>query len=279
VGLRARWKPLLAFAALEISVPFPMIALGEQRIDSGLAAIIVATVPLVVALMTLKVDPSERVDRWRLTGMLVGLTGVVLLVGIDVAGNADELVGAACIFVAVVGYAAGPLIINRYFAQIDPRGPVAGALAISTVLLAPAAIVGAPEQTPSGDAILSIVVLGLFSTAAAFVLMFILIGEAGPSRASIITYINPVIAVALGVIVLGEPVGLGAIAGLLLILAGSSLATGGGGPPSGLVAVLGRYRRRRSKPSGSARMSAARAAFAPHAPCTPPPGCADADAR
>jgi drug/metabolite transporter (DMT)-like permease len=230
--------------------------------------------------MTLRVDPSERVDRRRLAGMLIGLTGVVVLVGIDVAGSAGELLGVGCVFVAVLGYAAGPLIINRFFAQTDPRGPVAGALAISSVLLAPAALLGAPQDTPSGDALASIVVLGLFSTAAAFVLMFVLVAEAGPSRASIITYVNPVIAVALGVVVLGEPVGLGAIAGLLLILAGSWLATGGGGPPGGVASVRARYRRRRSSSrSGSAWSSAARAALAPQAPCTPPPGCAEAEAR
>ena len=129
---------------------------------------------------------------------------------------------------SVVGYAAGPLIVKRFLSDVDPIGPVAAALAISTVMLAPFAIVDAPATTPEASALWSIVVLGLASTAAAFILMFILIAEAGASRASIITYVNPVVAVALGVTLLDESLGVASVIGLLLILTGSWLATRSG---------------------------------------------------
>ncbi|HEX8082835.1 MAG TPA: DMT family transporter [Solirubrobacteraceae bacterium] len=230
-GLRGRWKPLVAFAAVEIAIPFPLIAFGEQEVSSSLTAILIATVPLTVAVLALRFDPSERVDRARFAGLLVGLVGVVLLFGIDVAGDTDELVGAAAILVSVVGYAAGPLIVKRSLADVDPYGPVTLALAISTVMLLPFALLDAPQETPDASALWSIVALGVLCTAAAFVFDFVLIAEVGASRATVITYVNPVVAVALGVTLLDESLSAAAVAGLLLILAGSWLATGGGVPP------------------------------------------------
>jgi drug/metabolite transporter (DMT)-like permease len=171
---------------------------------------------------------------------------VVVLLGLDVAGNADELVGALCILLATVGYAGGPLIIKRHLSAFDPIGTVTVAMGLAAVALAPAALLSAPSEVPSGDVLGSLAVLGVVCTALAFVLYFTLITEVGPSRAAVITYVNPVVAVALGVAVLGEPVTATAIAGLLLILAGSWLSTGGR-PPGGLVAVGGRWRSRRSR--------------------------------
>ncbi|HEV2812500.1 MAG TPA: DMT family transporter [Solirubrobacteraceae bacterium] len=237
-GLGPRWKPLVAFAAVEIAIPFPLIAFGEQEVSSSLTAILIATVPLTVAVMALRFDHSERVDRSRFGGLLVGLLGVVLLFGIDVAGDTGELIGAGAILVSVVGYAAGPLIVKRSLSDVDPLGPVTLALAISTVMLAPFAVLDAPATTPDASALWSIVALGVLCTAAAFILDFILIAEVGASRATVITYVNPIVAVALGVTLLGESLSLAAVAGLLLILAGSWLATGG--VPRSLSSALGR---------------------------------------
>ena len=227
-GLRARWRPLVGFAVVEIVIPFPLIALGEQHVSSSLTAILIATVPLTVAVLALRFDQTERVDRGRFGGLLLGLAGVVLLFGIDVAGSTDEVLGAAAILVSVVGYAAGPLIVKRSLSDVDPLGPVAAALAISAVLLAPFAILDAPASMPEASALWSIAVLGVASTAAAFILMFVLVAEVGASRGSIITYVNPVVAVALGVTLLDESLTLGAAGGLVLILAGSWLATRSG---------------------------------------------------
>jgi drug/metabolite transporter (DMT)-like permease len=125
---------------------------------------------------------------------------------------------------------------------MDPRAAMGASLGLAALVLAPAALATAPSEVPSGDALLAIVVLGLVCTALAFVIFSVLINEVGPGRALVITYVNPVVAVALGVTILGERPGAGAVAGLLLILAGSWLSTDGRLPP-GITAGLARLRR------------------------------------
>ena len=224
----ARW--LLAYAVVEIAIPFPMIAFGEQHIASSLTAIMIATVPLIIALLALRFDAAERATGRRLVGLLIGLAGVVALVGIDVAGNPRELIGVGCLMIATLGYSAAPLIVRAKLSTLNPMGPVAASLGIAAVLLTPAGLATLPDAMPPDKVVGSIVVLGVACTAVALAVMFALIAQAGPSRASVVTYINPVIAVALGVLFLNEGLGPGAVAGLLLILAGSWLATGGRPP-------------------------------------------------
>jgi drug/metabolite transporter (DMT)-like permease len=236
-GLRGRWRVVLAFAVIEITIPFTLIPVGEEYIASSLAAILIAAVPLTIALMTIRFNPSEAVRGLRFGGLLVGLAGVVLLVGIDVAGQPKELLGAACILVATVGYAAGPMLIRMKMSDLHPLGPVAASLGIAAVILTPAGLITAPSRMPDGEVVASLAVLGVACTAIALATMFWLVAEAGPSKASIITYVNPVIAVALGVAFLDESLGAASVAGLLLILAGSWFATGGR-PPSGLARLL-----------------------------------------
>jgi drug/metabolite transporter (DMT)-like permease len=249
-GLPLRW--LTAFALFEITIPFPLIAFGEQRVSSSLAAILIAAVPLVVAFLALRFDRAEQPTRTRFIGMLVGLAGVAALVGIDIGGRGSELVGAAAVLAATIGYACGPLIVKRHLSGADPLGPVAGALGIASIMLLPLALGGLPTERPSDEAIASVVVLGVICTALAFLIFFRLIAEIGPSRATIITYVNPVVALALGVAILDEQVTTGTVAGLLLILAGSWLSTDGRLPP-GLAAVVTRRRRgRTASPSTSA---------------------------
>jgi drug/metabolite transporter (DMT)-like permease len=244
-GLRAHWRGLAAYALAEIVIPFPLIAAGEQHVASALAAILIASVPLIIAVLALRFDHDERATGSRLAGLFIGFAGVVALVGLDVAGNGDELLGAAAILVAAVGYAAGPMILKRKLRDLDPRATMAGSLTIAAMALTPAAIVAPPSAGISAEAIASLVVLGVLCTALAFVLFVILNNEVGPSRSSVITYVAPAVAVALGVAVLGERPGAGAIAGLLLIIAGSWLSTGGRLPP-GLSGAAGRRRRRRA---------------------------------
>jgi drug/metabolite transporter (DMT)-like permease len=237
-GLRAHWRVILLFAVIEICIPFTLIPVGERYISSSLAAILIAAVPLTVALMTMRVDPGERVAGLRLLGLFVGLAGVLALVGIDVAGRPRELIGAGCMVIATIGYAAGPMLIRMRMSTLHPMGPVAASLGIAAVVLAPTGIAFAPHAMPSGKVIAALAVLGVACTAVALATMFFLVAEAGPSRASIITYVNPVIAVFLGVAFLGESLGAASVAGLLLILAGSWLATGG--RPPGRLAWLRR---------------------------------------
>jgi drug/metabolite transporter (DMT)-like permease len=236
---RARW--LIGYAVLEIAIPFPLIATGEKHVSSSLAAIIIACVPLIVALLALRFDHDERATGRRLVGLLIGLVGVIALVGIDIAGNSDELFGAACIFLAAVGYAAAPMMLKRQLADLDPRATMGVALAIAAVVLTVPAALDPPSVPLTTEAVLSIVVLGLLCTAAALAIMAWLVVDIGPGRALVITYINPIVAVALGVTILGERPGAGAVAGLLLILAGSWLSTDGRLPP-GLVAFFDRVR-------------------------------------
>jgi drug/metabolite transporter (DMT)-like permease len=234
-GLGSRWKVMLAYSTVEIVFPWPLIGFGEQRVSSGLAAILIAAVPLVVALMAIRIDQEERAHGARLVGLLLGFAGVVVLLGLDVAGRPGELLGAAAILAATVGYAAGPMIIKHRLADLDPLGPVTASMGISGLLLAPVAFASAPDTAPSTQTLLSVIVLGLACSALAFLFFFSLIAEVGPSRATVITYINPVVAVALGVTLLGEGLRPTAVAGLLLILAGSWLSTGGRLPPGALI--------------------------------------------
>ena len=236
-SLRGRFRVLLFYAVVEICIPFPLIAAGETHVASSLAAILISCVPLIGAVLALRYDHSERPTPVRAIGLLVGFSGVVGLVGIDVAGKSGELLGAGAILVAAVGYAIGPMLIKLRMGGLDPRATIGASLAIASVLLAPAAALDPPHALPSLGAIACVVVLGLVCTAAAFVIFSILIGEAGTSRATVITYVNPVIAVGLGVTLLHEHPGAGSVAGLLLILAGSWLSTDGRLPP-GLTRVV-----------------------------------------
>ena len=232
------------YAVVEISIPFPLIAAGEQHVSSSLAAILIAAVPLIIAVLAIRFDPEERVRGARLIGLLMGFTGVIALVGIDVAGRSDELLGAIFILIAAVGYACGPMTLNRKMSDIEPVAMMGASLAVAAVVLTPFAFADVPDATPSAEALASIVVLGLLCTAAAFVLFGGLLLEVGPGRAAVITYVAPVVAVGLGVAVLGERPGVGAAAGLLLILAGSWLSTDGRLPP-GMGAWVARVRARR----------------------------------
>ncbi len=239
-GLPLGW--LAIFAGAEVAIPFPLIGFGEQRISSSLAAILIASLPLVVAFMAFRFDRAERPTRARLVGMLIGLGGVVALVGIDIGGRGAELVGAGAVLLATVGYATGPLIIKRHLSKVDPLGPVTAAMGIASIMLLPFGVADFPVHEAGGEGLASLAVLGVVCSALAFIAYFRLVAEVGPSRATVITYVNPVVALALGVAILGEDVTAGVVVGLLLILAGSWLATDGRLPP-GLAAIAGRMRR------------------------------------
>jgi drug/metabolite transporter (DMT)-like permease len=226
-GLRERWRWVVAFAVSEIVIPFPLIGFGEVHVSSSLAAILIAALPLLMAVLTLRFEPGERITSARLAGLLCGLTGVVVLMGIEVAGRRDELIGALCILLATCGYAVGPLVVRLRLRDADPRGVSAAALAIAALILTPALAITPPHAWPGAGALASIAVLGVLCSALAFVLFFALIVEAGPTRATVITYVNPAVAVLLGVTLLDERLGAASIAGLALILAGSWTATGG----------------------------------------------------
>ena len=234
-GLRGHAGAIVAYTACEIAIPFVLISVGEQYIASSLAAILVATMPLQLALLALWLSPADRPTGRRIVGLAIGLGGVVALLGVDVGGRSSELLGAVLALVATLGYAAAPLIVTRHLSDLDPLGPVAASLILATIALLPAALLWPPHVMPTPAALGAIAVLGVVCTVLGLVIFFQLIAEAGASRASLITYVNPVVAVIVGVLALHEHVGLMSLAGLLLILAGSWLAAGGVGDRKSVV--------------------------------------------
>jgi drug/metabolite transporter (DMT)-like permease len=224
-GLRGRLGAIAVLAALDVAGPFYLTSWGEQHVSSALAGILTATDPLFVALLALRFDSSERVGGRRLGGLLVGIAGVAALLGLDVAGDGQALLGAVAVLLSALGYAGAALVYKRRFADADPLGVVTLALAVAAAALAAPAVASVPSDMPSTDAVLGLAVLGVVNTGIGFWLFYALIREAGAARASVITYVMPAVAVVLGVVVLGEPFTAGTVAGLLLILAGSALAT------------------------------------------------------
>lgn len=220
-ALRA-WRPLLLFAVLEMAGPWWLLAVAERDLSSSLTGLLVAAVPLVAALAGRALGESDRLDRTRVAGLLVGVTGVAVLLGLDVRGG--DLLAVGAVGLTVLGYALAPLVVSRSLRDVPSQGVNAAALAATALLFLPIAA-PAYDGMPSGRVVLAVVALGLVCTALALVLFFALIAEAGPHRALVITFVNPAVAVLLGIALLSEPFTLGTAVGFPLVLVGSVLAT------------------------------------------------------
>jgi drug/metabolite transporter (DMT)-like permease len=230
--LRSLLLPLAVVAVVEVTVPFTLIGAGEQRISSSLTGLLIASQPLMVAGLALGLDQRERIGPDRLAGLLLGLLGVAVVLGIDPGGDSGRFLGAAMVLGATASYALAALLVQRWFAGRHQLLAPAGTVALNTVLMLPAAALTAPAALPSAAAIGAILVLGFACTAGGFVGYFSLIAEAGASRASVVTYVNPIVAVLAGSLVLGERVGPSTLAGFTLVVAGSVLATWAGRRPA-----------------------------------------------
>ena len=216
-----------AFALVEFAIPFSLISVGERWISSSVTGMLIAMVPLSVVLIQRFFGVRERLGWWRLLGLGLGFVGVAALLGFGTISGPLGWAGVACMLVSTLGYATGPIIIQRYLGGLDPYGPLAASLLVaSTVLLVPAAL-NLPTQRPSATALASIAILGVVCTSLAMLLMFYLVNHAGASRAAVIAYVNPAVAALLGVWLLHEHLGLGGILAFALILLGSWLATRG----------------------------------------------------
>jgi drug/metabolite transporter (DMT)-like permease len=218
---------IIGFALAEFGVPFVAISIGERWIDSSVTGILIAGVPLTITLISRFFGVHERLGFWRLLGLATGLLGVMALLGFGTISTPLQWAGVGCMVLATVGYAIGPLIIQRHLSELDSLGPIASSLLIASLLLLIPAAVTFPRFVPSPVALTSIAVLGLVCTATAMLLMFYLVSHAGASRASVITYINPIVATLLGMLVLHERLGVGGAMAFVLILFGSWLATRG----------------------------------------------------
>jgi drug/metabolite transporter (DMT)-like permease len=226
-GLSAHKWPICAFALVEFVIPFSAISFGERWISSSVTGILIATVPLWIALLSRSFGVHERFGVWRILGLAVGFIGVAALLGFGTISGPLGWLGVGCLLIATLGYAIGPLIIQRHLSGLDAFGPLAASLLVACLVLSVPAILSFPEQAPTALVQSSILVLGVLCTAVAMLLMFYLVGHAGASRASVITYINPAVAALLGVVLLHERLGIGGMAAFVLILLGSWLATRG----------------------------------------------------
>jgi drug/metabolite transporter (DMT)-like permease len=226
-GLRpvlARWRPLLAFAAIEIGIPWFFLASAEQKISSSLTGLLISAVPLVATVIAPLLGNRDRIGLTGTCGLLLGMVGVAAIVGFDL--RATSAVALVEVAVVVVGYALGPAILARYLSDLPSVSVTALSLALCALVYAPIAALQWPSSVPHTRVLASVVVLAMVCTALAFLLFFALIAEVGPVRATVITYVNPAVAALLGVVALGEKFTLGMGAGFVLVLIGSVLATG-----------------------------------------------------
>jgi drug/metabolite transporter (DMT)-like permease len=212
------WRPVLAFAAIEIALPWLLLNAAEQDISSSLAALLIAGVPLIGVVIA-----RERMGAGNLLGLLVGLAGVAAIVGVNVE-SAGILPIAEMGGVAVC-YAVGPLVLQRWLSDAPALGVITASLGATALAYVPVALFALPEDRPSAKAIWSVLGLAVVCTAIAFLVFFALIDEIGPVRATVITYVNPAVAAVLGIAVLDERFTLWMGVGFVLVLAGSVLAT------------------------------------------------------
>jgi drug/metabolite transporter (DMT)-like permease len=225
-SLRGHWRWVVVFALVEMT--FTLLALGwaEMRISSSLAALLIASVPIVGAILARHFGLDDHLTGGRIAGLAIGFLGVGCLVGLDAEGG--SLIAVAAIAVTVLGYSLGPIVIEKRLHDVPSLPVVTAALAVNAVIYAPVAWFSHPTQPVSASAWGAMIVLGVLCSALAFVMLFALIGEVGAPRAQVITYVNPAVAVVLGVLVLGEPITLGIAIGFPLVLTGSWLATRSG---------------------------------------------------
>jgi drug/metabolite transporter (DMT)-like permease len=218
------WRALLLFTVLEMAGPWLLLAYAEESLSSSLAGLLVAGVPFVAALAGRLLGEEERLTPIRILGMAIGVAGIAVLLGLDVEGA--QLLPLLAMVLVLIGYATGPLVVSRALPGVSGVAASSIALFVTAVVYAPFAAAELDEAAgASAQAWLSLVTLGVLCTALALALFFALIREVGPQRALVITFVNPAVAVLLGVLLLDEPFTLGIALGLPLVLVGCVLAT------------------------------------------------------
>ncbi|MFS8482704.1 MAG: EamA family transporter [Acidimicrobiia bacterium] len=218
----SHWRPLLVYSAVELCLPWLMLGYAEQHLSSSLAGLLVAAVPLVGAVLV-KVTGHEQMGLRRVAGLLVGFAGVAALVGFDVETSSPWPVAAMGL--VAFGYALGPLVLVRHLAHLPSLGVVTASLVVTCLAYLPVGLAQWPDEAPGGDTWLALAGLAVICTALAFLVFFELVAEVGPSRSTVITYVNPVVALFLGWAVLDERITVVTGLGFALILVGSIVAT------------------------------------------------------
>lgn len=220
-GLRGRWGAVAVLALVQQAGPMLLIAVGERRIPSGLAGTLIAATPLWGALLAPALG-GERPSRSTWAGLLVGIAGVGLLLGVDTSGAA--LVGCLLVLLAAVGYAVGAAWTARRFPDVPRLGLLTAVLAASTLWLLVPVLLDPPTRVPDAQGVLAIAALGLVGTGVAFVLFYWLVGQVGPERTTLVTYLAPVFAVGYGTVLLDEALTALSVVGLVLVVSGAWLA-------------------------------------------------------
>ena len=219
------WKYIAVYALFEMVIPWILIGTAEQSISSGLAGLLVASVPIFSTIITsLHGDKSVWHPR-RLFGMGVGFLGVFLLVGIESFTGSSNPISILMMLGASIGYAYAVIFISRKLPGVSGVAINGIAMAMTAIFYSPALLLLWPDRAIGTTAIYSVIALGVFSTGIAFAVFFTVMAEIGPARASLVTYMNTAFAVVLGVIILSEPLTIGIIVGLPLVLVGSYLAS------------------------------------------------------
>jgi drug/metabolite transporter (DMT)-like permease len=221
--LRDNWWWLLVVALVNTAIPFWLLSWGETRIDSGLASIIQASVPIFNALIAFVAFREVRVTGAPLVGVGIGFVGVALLVGAQPQG---KVLGALAVVGMAFCYGVGGLLTGRHLRSVQPVVVAFASTAIATLVWLPVGVAEAPAQMPGWKTIGSVVALGIPGTALAYLLFFGLVTGAGAAYTSLVTYLIPPIALAYGAIFLDERFGAYAFGGLALILGGVALGTG-----------------------------------------------------
>jgi drug/metabolite transporter (DMT)-like permease len=220
-----RWPFLLLYSACELIGPWYLITHAEQKINSGLTGLLIATTPIWAAILASIFGDKTVWHKSRLFGLIVGFIGVIAVVGLEsVTGNSD-LISIAMVLIASMGYAYAINMVNRRIPEVPGLALNTWAMIITSIVFLPFAVVQRPTQMPSVEVILSVIGLGVLCTALAFTMFFKVIAEIGPPRASLVTYLNTAVAVVLGIIILSEPITLGIVLGLPLVLIGSYFAS------------------------------------------------------
>jgi drug/metabolite transporter (DMT)-like permease len=223
---RTAWRHFLVLGALNAAVPFWLIAWGEQYIDSGLAAVVQASVPIFNALIALKFLPHERLTGTRALGLGIGIVGVAVVTGIHPSGGWWAIAGAFAVVLSSLSYASAG--VYGQLAVSGTTGPVlaAGSMLIGGLFLLPLALFQLPVAVPSWEAIASILALSLLGTALAQLILYRILALHGSARLSLVTYLMPGFALVYGATLLDEKITAATLVGLVLILGGVALASG-----------------------------------------------------
>ncbi len=216
------WLALFSYTLVEIVIPWYLLARAEARVPSSVAGLLIATVPIFGLILAAIYRTEHRISLIRIAGLLIGLGGVIVTIGIDIHGA--SAMSVVEIMFCAFGYALGPTIFNQYLLEVPPVTVITSSFALATVIYLPFGLLNLPARV-SFETVASVLALALVCSVTGFILFFRLINDVGPARATVVTYLNPIVAVIAGVLVLGEPFGNGLAIGLPLVIIGSILAT------------------------------------------------------